>query len=375
MKNDLKPEDSKQSVSELLARIDENQQIQAKFYDFEFQLLSCKGLPELLDALLNNAPNHFELSTVSLVLYDPDYSLDSLLELLDVENFENRLQLRYSEDFFLDLYGPVPTVKLGELDVLTKTRLFPGTYSVESAALLPLMRQERQIGSLHLGSDSAERYTADKAVSFMTHLALIVSVCLENCIAFEQLEQQGLEDSLTKVRNRRSFEDEFAKEIERAFRQQESLTTLFIDIDHFKNINDSYGHQVGDRCLRQVAKNINGELRKTDLLARYGGEEFVALLPHCYSDEAYIIAERVRLAVVNSPFELNKEESIPLTVSVGLATWDPKNEVAIVNESEVDRQSRLSSFGEKLISKADNAMYRAKQAGRNQVCIAKESSN
>jgi len=370
MKNKVNADQAKQTVSELLSRIDENQHIQEKFYDFEFQLLNCKGLPELLAALLKRAPKHFDLSTVSLVLYDPDYGLDSLLEILDVGNFGNRLQLRYNGDFFTDLYGPAPVVRLGELDVLVKNRLFPGTHAVASAALLPLMRQNRQIGSLHFASELAERYSVDKAVSFMSHLALIVSVCLENCIAFEQLEQQGLEDSLTKVRNRRSFEEEFAKEIERGFRQQESLTALFIDVDHFKNINDSYGHQVGDRCLRQVAKKINSELRKTDFLARYGGEEFVALLPHCYSDEAYIIAERVRLAIANSPVKLDEEEFIPLTVSVGLATWDPQREIAINKESETQRQDRLSGFGEKLIRNADKAMYHAKEQGRNRVCVA-----
>src|SRR5690606_15037086 len=89
-------------------------------------------------------------------------------------------------------------------------------------------------------------------------------------------------------------------------------------------INDVYGHQVGDRCLRQVARQISRELRKTDLLARYGGEEFVALLPACSAELAALTAERVRLAVANRPLMLSEEESIPLTISIGLATWLPE---------------------------------------------------
>jgi diguanylate cyclase (GGDEF)-like protein len=347
----------RQIVTNLLVRIEDNQQIQARFNDFEFQLLDCDRLAEILDKVLVDSIKHFDLTAVSLVLYDPDYSITSLVEHLDLQNYDKRFQLRYSQEFFTTLYQSSPTVRLGELDVLAATRLFPKTDKIGSAVLMPLMRQQRQIGSLHFGSHSATRYSADKATSFMWHLASVVAVCLENCVALEQLQRQGMEDILTQVHNRRSFELEFGKELERADRQKTPLSCLFVDIDHFKQINDSYGHPAGDRCLRQVAHLISEELRKTDLLARYGGEEFVALLPHCQNQEAHVIAERVRLAIANNPLKLDEQETIPLTVSVGLTTWQPDG----------DSHNQLNQCGEKILAAADRAMYAAKRSGRNQV--------
>lgn len=347
----------RQIVTNLLVRIEDNQQIQARFNDFEFQLLDCNHLPELLNKLLVDTVKHFELTAVSLVLYDPDYSISSLIEYLELSDYDKRLQLRHSQEFFVSLYQHSPTVRLGELEVLSATRLFPNAEKIGSAVLMPLMRKQRQIGSLHFGSHSAARYSADKATSFMFHLASVVAVCLENCIALEQLQKQGMEDILTQVHNRRSFEVEFAKELERADRQQTPLSCLFVDIDHFKHINDSYGHPAGDRCLRQVAQQISAELRKTDLLARYGGEEFVALLPFCPKQEAITIAERVRLAIANNPLKLDAMETIPLTVSIGLTTWQPVS----------DMHEQLPAWGEKILAAADRAMYAAKRLGRNQV--------
>lgn len=348
-----------ETAAELLERIEENQQIQARFHDYEFQLLACRRLSELLDRVLQGAPGHFDLAGVSLALYDPDYGFASLSEHLDIGNFDGRLQLQHTMEFFHELLQGKERVQLGELDQSTASTLFPGVTGIGSAALLPLMRQNDLMGSLHFASVSSERYRADKGVSFMWHLASVVAICLENCLALEQLQRQGQEDTLTQVRNRRCFDEEFGKELERAERQQEPLSCLFADIDYFKNINDAYGHQVGDRCLRQVAQQISRELRKTDLLARYGGEEFVALLPCCPEDVAASTAERVRLAVSNRPLLLPDNESIPLTISVGLSSWQPSDH----------RARNLNQLGEKLLKRADEAMYQAKQSGRNRVCV------
>ncbi len=345
----------RQTVTNLLVRIEENQQIQARFHDFEFQLLSCISLEELLAKILRGAQSHFQLAAVSLVLHDPDYKISTLMEYLDLDDFGPCLQLRHSDEFFIDLYQHSPTVRLGQQDVLTTSRLFPGCDTgVGSVALLPLMRQHSQIGSLHFGAEDPNRYSADKAVSFMWHLASMMAICIENSVAFEHFQRLGKEDNLTRVHNRRSFEEEFVKEIERAQRQQQALSLLFIDVDHFKGINDSYGHQVGDQCLRHIAKQIKGELRKTDLPARYGGEEFVIILPNTEITEAELIAERVRLAVANAPLE-HEIGHLPLTVSIGLTCW---RGVGGEMDNEVQAQ---------LISESDAAMYLAKQRGRNQV--------
>jgi two-component system cell cycle response regulator len=345
-------------VARLLERIKQNQQIQARFHDYEFQLLACRRLPELLDRLIDGAVRHFDLTAVSLALHDPHGNVASALEHLGLTNFDGRLQLCPKPDLFHSLFPASPGVRLGPLSDRVRQAIFPGQEGIGSAALLPLMRQEKLIGSLHFASHSAQRYSADMGTNFMWHLASMVAICLENCLALEQLQRQGQEDILTQVRNRRCFDEEFGKELERAARQREPLSCLFADIDYFKQINDAYGHQFGDRCLRQVAQQIARELRKTDLLARYGGEEFVALLPSCPPRMAIITAERVRQAVANRPLRLPEGEVIPLSISVGLATWEPGA-----------GRAELASVGDALLRCADQAMYTAKQEGRNRVCV------
>lgn len=347
-----------QTVTNLLVRIEENQQIQARFHDYEFQLLGCRRLPELLEQLIAGAEKHFDLVAASIVVHDPDYAFEVLAEHLSLGDYQNRLQIHHTDEFFSSLYHRSPAVILGPLKEEIRERLFPRVNGIASAALMPLMRQQRVIGSLHFASDLPDRYSADKAVSFMWHLASMAAICLEDCIALEQLQRQRQEDILTRVRNRRSFEEEFVKELERAERQWQPLSCMFVDIDHFKKINDSYGHQVGDHCLRQVARLIGDEFRKTDLLARYGGEEFVALLPNCPSEEARFIAERVRQTVMNNPLVID-DQTIPVTVSVGSTTWQPGG----------GRVGDLQALGEQLLSTADRSMYRAKQSGRNQVAV------
>ena len=359
MSDEVNYQNLRQTVTNLLVRIEENQQIQERFHDYEFQLLSCRRFGELLEKILNGAAKHFDLAGVSLVMYDPDYSVATLVEHLNIGSCGNRFQLRHTTDFFVDLFQHSPTVRLGPLDELLASRLFPSINRVGSAALMPLLRQNRQIGSLHFASGKIERYSADKAVSFMWHLASMVAICLENCIALEQLQRQGMEDILTQVKNRRCFEEEFAKELERADRHQEPLSCLFVDIDRFKGINDERGHQIGDLCLREVARRIGDQLRKTDLLARYGGEEFVALLPGCQEREAKIIAERIRVAIAKRAIDIENESAIELTVSAGLSTWLPLQE----------RRYGLNEVGHALLASADEAMYQAKKSGRNQVCV------
>ena len=164
------------------------------------------------------------------------------------------------------------------------------------------------IGSLHLGSIDPSRYNPNVATDYINHLASIIGVCIENCISQETLRRLSMIDMLTKVHNRRSFNTELNREISRASRSQQPLSCLFIDLDHFKQVNDTHGHPTGDRVLRGSAQTIKDQLRKTDFIARYGGEEFAVLLPGCESQQALQIAETIREAVAKQRFISDNEQ-------------------------------------------------------------------
>lgn len=354
---DLKQENTrlKRSLQLLLASLDDNQRIDRHFQIFEFQLLGCQRLQDVLDILLVDAVSHFNLDDVGLILVDRDYSLAELMSSLNIGRYDNRLQLRNSEDFALTLYQGDYRVALGAQDALTASRLFPNMDVLGSAALLPLVRDNQLLGSLHLASRSAERYAAEKSVDFLHHLASICAVCLDNSVNYEHLQHQSLQDRLTQISNRMHFDLEFAKELERAERTRQPLTCLFLDLDHFKEVNDQFGHQLGDACLKQVAATIKAELRKTDVLARYGGEEFVAVLGACTQDEGLAIAERIRQSV--AALKVTGRGVIRPTLSIGVACWQPLE----------DQVGDLAHLGEHLLRCADEAMYDAKRGGRNRV--------
>src|SRR5690606_6680809 len=166
-------------------------------------------------------------------------------------------------------------------------------------ALLPLLRSKSLVGCLNMGSDRADRFTEEHATDFLEHLATIAAFAIENAVNKARLIRSGLTDALTGWHNRRYLTSRLREELARCRRERQPLTCLMIDVDHFKRINDSYGHLVGDEVLRQVARRIQRVVRDSDVTARYGGEEFVILLPGTAEHPGGHLAERIRRAVAD----------------------------------------------------------------------------
>jgi diguanylate cyclase (GGDEF)-like protein/PAS domain S-box-containing protein len=172
--------------------------------------------------------------------------------------------------------------------------------------------------------------------------------------AYRKLEQLAAEDGLTKLSNRRSFDEYLEKEWRRQTRSQKPISLIMCDVDFFKNYNDSYGHQAGDACLRSVARAIQNKVRRAgDLAARYGGEEFAIVMPETDLKGAWHVADQIRrdLAEMKIPKSRSDATSF-VTISCGIATMIPSNE----NSPQM------------LIENADQGLYRAKNKGRN--CVS-----
>ncbi len=220
----------------------------------------------------------------------------------------------------------------------------------ESALVVPMFVKGRVLGSLQLFSKSAEAFTEEDA-----HLLWTLALVAENLLTREQANEGLLRfaftDYLTGLRTRGYFEQQLDLEVKRSDRKGETFSLLMVDIDHFKTLNDTHGHHVGDQVLRQVTSLLMKDMREVDTVARYGGEEFVIILPEAEEQEAVSVAERVRKAVQNSNFEIEALDGHEkLTISIGIAVY-----------------GRDATCRQKLLECADAALYAAKARGRNQV--------
>jgi diguanylate cyclase (GGDEF)-like protein len=222
----------------------------------------------------------------------------------------------------------------------------PGTKSI---LLVPLTSRDIKWAILeaHLATDSRP----DRATLANFHILVqgIVRLLENNT----QLEKMVSIDRLTQVHNRNDYEVQVPLEIERANRSRMSLAFFIVDIDDFKKINDTYGHEIGDRVLRLVAQTVRKSLRKIDLLFRYGGEEFVVLLPGANVDSARRTAERIRGIVARAEHALEDGRRIKVTVSIGGCIYP----LHAQNESQLFRL-------------ADKALYAAKEEGKNRVIFS-----
>jgi diguanylate cyclase (GGDEF)-like protein len=170
--------------------------------------------------------------------------------------------------------------------------------------------------------------------------------------ALRSMEEMSVRDALTGLYNRRHLEFSLEAEFSRVRRYGGDLSVLLLDIDHFKEVNDRFGHQAGDEVLKVVAKRVQELLRKADMAARYGGEEFTVILPNTALAGACVLAERLRQAVAASPIRV-KEQEVGLSISVGVSELRPE-----------------TASADALLNSADQALYEAKAAGRDRVVAA-----
>ncbi len=191
----------------------------------------------------------------------------------------------------------------------------------------------------------------------VTHICITVQDVTQLAIYEKKLIEMNLKDSLTGVYNRRFLTHKLEDELERHSRHSRSISLMMIDIDHFKNINDMYGHQTGDLVLKSVADEISSVVRKNDFLVRFGGEEFCCILPETNLKSAMVLAERIRKIVEKKERKFHNSDNVRITVSIGVYECKDNNNSA-----------------DSVLKKADEALYLAKEAGRNRIIALYEGS-
>lgn len=221
------------------------------------------------------------------------------------------------------------------------------------AIAVPLYSHERLMGVLVTYRKDESRPFASDEMETVAFLAEQGGVAIENVRLHEEAQRLSLTDGLTGVWNRRYFQMQFRQVLATAQRFERPFSILMMDLDHFKAVNDTHGHQRGDALLIEFTQRVTHLLREVDTFARYGGEEFICLLSETDTQGAMTTAEKIHDAIRGEPFGGMDEELITLTVSVGVAAYPDHGD----------------SF-KQLVEAADQALYRAKQTGRDRVCVA-----
>jgi two-component system cell cycle response regulator len=205
--------------------------------------------------------------------------------------------------------------------------------------------------------DSALTLEEDRLLKAQIHAGLRgVRFYRELMQTNDVLSTMALADPLTELSNRRAMEWDLPRQIQNARSYSTALSLIMLDVDYFKSVNDNYGHQVGDRVLQLLAARLQHNLRLQDTLFRYGGEEFVIVLSQTDSQEAQIVAKRLRRLVGDQPFNIDGTLALQITISLGLASLNAEDDLK----------------GESLLRRADHNLLRAKSSGRNQVVCAEE---
>lgn len=358
----------KRQLDSLLRRARTNEQKQELFDSFGFEVIAANTPAQLRDYILFQMQARFQLQDVVMCIIDFDHDAEKLFYGHDVDAkaiFENKLiilDIDKDKDK-IDSLNKFPS--LGPAVIKKYDWMLSGLENIQchkSAALLPLIRSDQLIGTLLLLSKDINRYQPGIATTFLQKLSAMTAVAIENCLNQQRLKEIGYQDPLTQAYNRRYFDLRFSDEIERSLRQDEDLACMFLDVDFFKKVNDTYGHHVGDLVLTRLVTMIKEHVRACDIVARYGGEEFAVVLPGVTLELACEIAERLRTSVEND-VHIACGQGLRVTVSIGLQIL---SKVGTLNVSVTD-------IGYKLLEHADQALYVAKESGRNRVVVYNQS--
>jgi two-component system, cell cycle response regulator len=348
-------------LAALTEEVSRNDSLLRKTQERELELLRAASLTQLFERLIQGLRISYQLDEVALILNDPQHEIRHLL------SGDGTNPIEPPGVCFVDAIVTVaPQLAnlerpwLGPYRKSDHELLVPGLAPPGSLALIPLRRSEQLDGVLVFSSTDRARFTSELASDFLAHLGLVAAICVENGVNRARLLRSGLTDFLTGFHNRRYLHARLREELARAQRSRHSIACLMIDVDHFKRINDQYGHLAGDTVLREVAHRIDAEMRISDTGARFGGDEFAMVLSEASIADGEKVAARVLHAVRNHPVPIGK--NVPaenVTLSIGVAAAQP---------GPGTRDYKV--LAERLIAEADAALYRAKSAGRNRIATS-----
>lgn len=325
--------------------------------------VSSLELDTLLWTILRGAAGFMEMPIGRIALYDKRNGRMTLNAHIGLENrgvmcnvwtvepggltdqLLGRNEIYYLED--------IAQVNDGVSD-LASCKDFVAHHDVCSLVFIPLVTKSSIHGILQL-YDYIPRTFDKNRVSQISVLASFASISIENAKLHEETHRMAIHDALTGLNNRRYFDKVLPQEYERAQRDGLPFSLIMIDVDNFKQFNDTYGHHVGDRILATIGRVLTRTVRNIDFAFRYGGEEFVVILPETSIDSAHRVAERIRQRVMNESRKLllNPNDS-PVTVSMGVSCY-PRDAACSIT----------------LLAMADQLLYQAKKTGRNRVLVSK----
>jgi len=225
---------------------------------------------------------------------------------------------------------------------------------VKSAVVSKLNTIKIAIKRKNMEDKKFQEESSEKLQHMQTRMEFFRREMKKATLKAQQMEKEILLDPLTGAYNRRAYDKRVKEEVERFFRYNTVFSMILFDIDHFKNINDTYGHDVGDKCLYEIIQTVTPFLRQSDFLTRYGGEEFILILPETELEGASMVAEKIRKTVEEISF-IYKKEKVAITVSLGVTS-------IISDDSGYDS----------LFDRLDKAMYKAKNSGRNKVVVSEK---
>jgi diguanylate cyclase (GGDEF)-like protein len=223
--------------------------------------------------------------------------------------------------------------------------------------IAPIIFKFQIKGLIALGSKMNNEMYSRSEQEIFSLLSHFISAAFSNSLLYQRMEQNSITDGLTGLHNYRYFKKRLPAEVVRAQRYKHPISLILLDVDHFKNYNDTLGHPAGDRALKKIAQLILSSIRKSDIAVRYGGEEFCIILPEVEKEGAFIFAERLRGLIEGHEFPGgDSQPGGRLTVSMGISSF-PQDTIVMQD----------------LIDKTDAALYRAKHLGRNKTCLYAET--
>jgi diguanylate cyclase (GGDEF)-like protein len=335
------------TLNERTWELESSQTQLSNIYETTRALSGILNLEELLNEILRIAHKIFRYKYCNIYLTQS--GSEDLFLYASLDN-ENRHIFKKPEPFNKNISD------LGNLqDTGSMLRRMTRTNKEEKSKNIdvPMISRGKVIGIMQVTLDFGSVISTRERRLLMI-FANSSAIAIDNSLLHKKTQELTITDELTDLYNFRYFKIRLADELKRADRYRQKLSILMLDLDHFKTVNDQYGHQTGNVILREISNIIKQCIRDVDVVARYGGEEFTVILPQTDREDAEVIAERIRESVAKNHFQNNRgRREIKITVSIGGCTYP-------------DGIHTL----EQLLEKADNALYRAKGEGRNFVFFA-----